>query len=511
MRVLLVYPDSPDNLNIGRDDRGVKRASKRAYAPPLGLLTVAAILPQDWHFELVDLSFQEVTAGQWHSSDMVIVSGTIPHLRNILRIVKEAKSKGKIVAVGGPAVFHFPERVLEAGADFAVKGEGERTVPLLLEALAKGEYGRLIEDTTQADLTASPLPRFDLIDMSAYVDMALQFSRGCPFRCEFCDATLIFGRKVRKKTPAQIVRELDLLYELGWRRRIYIVDDNFIGNPKRTKELLQEMISWTEDNGRPFELFTHASVNLGADPELMDLMVRAGFTGVYLGIETTDRDALKAMGKSQNVAVDLGEACRSINRAGLEITAGTMIGLDGEQTGRDLSLIELAEHNRIPLVEVALLHAYPGTDLWHRLRNEGRLVAESNGDPLDDHYLTINFVPTRPQDEIIDELFNAMSALYDPAAFLERAFDSFARMDPPPVELPSPRPTLSELRALAATLLKWGLIWPTRWRFWTLLWKAARQYHPQRFYGLIRSCIMLEHYLALSTDMAKHYGRSTHV
>ncbi len=502
MNTLLIFPNSPRNLNIGNNDKSVRIASKKAYSPPLGLLTVASLLPLDWELRLIDLSFQSIAEQDWNSAELVLLTGTILQLPEIYDLVKIAKTRDKIVAVGGAGVFHYPERTLNSGADFVIKGEGENTVPIMLEYLSQGISNKIIQSPTPVDLALSPVPRFDLLDMNAYVDMALQISRGCPFQCEFCDATQIFGRKVRLKAPDQVINELQALYDAGWRRQIYVVDDNLIGNQKRIKPILEAMISWMQSHENPFEFFTHASVNLAENQDLLDLVVKAGFSTVYLGIETTDPETLRTARKTQNTGLDLYDACRTINEAGLEIMAGTIIGFDGEKPGRDKSLVEFVQRTNIPLIEVSLLHAYPGTALWDRLRLEGRLLDENEIFIGDCHYLRTNYVPTRPMDEILSEFVSTMKQVYDPAGFLERSYNHFACMKPLPMKVPAKPLTLSELHVLGSTLVKWGVIRSTRYVFWKYLWKAFTEFHLRRVYLFIRSCVTLERYHQLSVDLS---------
>ncbi len=257
-----------------------------------------------------------------------------------METIREAKRRGKKVVVGGSLVFHFPEQALNAGADIVVRGEAEVIMPQLLESLRGQESGIVISADGPADLETTPPARYDLLDLNAYVDMAIQFSRGCPFHCEFCDITLMFGRRVRTKTPRQILDELTILYNLGWRRLVFFVDDNFIGNVTMAKNLLQELIPWNESRGRPFDFNTQASVNLGADDELLEAISRAGFIRVFLGIETTDKESLKGAKKYQNASADLVTLCDKITHAGLQIIAGCIIGFRqrkarrGPKTGR---------------------------------------------------------------------------------------------------------------------------------------------------------------------------------
>lgn len=500
MNVLLVYPKSPRKLGIGHEDRVIRLASKRAYSPPLGLLTVAALLPQDWNLRLIDLTFQTITEQDWDWGEAVFTTGTLPQFPKIIELIRESKQRGKMVAVGGPAAFHFPEEFLKADSDFVVIGEGEVTIPSLIEKIENRQFGNVIESDKRADLKLSPAPRFDLLDIQAYVDMAIQTSRGCPFHCEFCDATLIFGREVRTKDPAQVMRELQELYDLGWCREIYIVDDNFIGNPGKAKRLLNTMVQWMDDNGRPFEFFTHASINLSQFPELMDMMVRAGFATVYVGIESTDKEALRIARNHQNSATNLDEACRRINEAGLQIVAGTMIGMDGEKPGRDRSLVEFATQNHIPLVEIALVYAYPGTDLWRRLKQENRLLYSDMDDLLQSNNLLMNFVPTRPAADIETEFLNIMAALYEHSAFLDRAFHHFLAMRPVSVPFRPRRLEWGEIKVVVITLVRWGVVRNTRRQFWRLLRKAYLQMDTRRFFLFIRCCVAQEHYIDLHRD-----------
>jgi radical SAM superfamily enzyme YgiQ (UPF0313 family) len=500
MKVLLIFPDSPQNLG-DRADSSVRLTGKKAYLPPLGLITVAALLPRDWPMKLVDCSFQTVSPRDWQEADLVVISGTIVQINGIVEVIREAKQHGKIVAVGGPGVFHFQNAALEAGADFVVRGEGEVTVPLLLDELRSENYGIVIENREPADVTRSPIPRYDLLDLPAYVDLSVQFSRGCPFRCEFCDVTLMFGRSIRTKLPEQMLSELQTIYDLGWRKQIHFVDDNFIGRPVRAKALLKELIVWNDSLGRPLEFYTYSSVNLAANPEVMKMMVRAGFTMVMLGIETTDRDVLKSSRKFQNT-VDLEEACEKINKAGLEIMALIIMGFDDEKPERDKRVIEFASKSAIPEVVVSLLHALNGTALWERLKREGRLLETDNSKLGDWHNLEINFVPTRPTEQIFEEFVNIHQVLYDPHHYLDRAYEHFARMDSSPFAGTFKRPDLYELRILLTTIWKQGVIYQTRLKFWKYFFKAIANFSRDRFAHFIRAVVKMERYVDRRSELS---------
>jgi radical SAM superfamily enzyme YgiQ (UPF0313 family) len=499
LKALLIYPDSP--RNVGKNDKSIQFIGKKAYVPPLGLITVAALLPPHWSLKLVDLTFQKVSQKDWTETDLVMVSGTILQYDAILDAIRESKRRGKIVVVGGPGVFHFPQDALKAGADFVVRGEAEVAVPLLLKSLEEDRRGIIIESPDPVDVTQSPVPRYDLLDLDAYVEMTMQFSRGCPFRCEFCDVTLMFGRAIRTKTSKQVLDELDMLYSSGWRRHVWFIDDNFIGSPVKTKALLRDLISWNESHGTPFEFFTFASVNLAGFPDLLELMVRANFTRVYLGIETTDKATLKIARKFQNAATDIDEACRKINQAGLQIIALTMVGFDSEEPKRDRRVIEFAMRHNIPEIDATLVYAFPGTALWNRLKKENRLIHAENYETTDWKKLKMNFVPTRPVEEIVEEFVNIYQVLYEPKAYLERSYQHLAQMGPPPDNVPFKAPDLFEFQVLVKASLRWGVFYPTRVQFWKLVVKLMKDFNRTRFSLFIRSCVVLERYLAMRNDL----------
>ena len=353
MNVILTNPSYPQTF--WSFDNVLKMTGKKALIPPLGLITVASLLPQDWKCKVIDLVFQEISEKDWAGADLVIVSGMIVQSRGILETIREGKKRGKKVLVGGPWAFHFPEDAITTGADIVVVGEAELVMPQVLKCLEKGISGVVIKACGPADLEAALPPRFDLLNIHAYVDMAIQFSRGCPFQRDFCDVTLMLGRRVRTKTPKQILEELSILYDLGWRRAVFFVDDNFIGNVAKTEELLEALIPWSEAHGRPLSFYTQASVNLATQPDALALMVKACFSQVFLGVETPDEDSLRASGKFQNVALDLDRACQTINQAGMMVIAGCIIGFDNETSGADGRLIDFAVRNQIPEMFVSLL------------------------------------------------------------------------------------------------------------------------------------------------------------
>ncbi|MDQ1238986.1 MAG: hypothetical protein QG577_1171 [Thermodesulfobacteriota bacterium] len=490
LKVLLVSPDYPQTF--WSFNRVLRMTGKKTLSPPLGLITVAALLPNDWQLELIDMAFQSISEKQWRDCDLVFLSGMAVQAHGILQVIEEAKKRGKTVVVGGPWVFHYPEDALTAGADIVVRGEAETTIDQLLAALAEGRSGIVIHSQEKADLAQSPVPRFDLLDIQSYANMAVQFSRGCPFQCEFCDITLMLGRRVRNKTPEQILAELQSLYDLGWRRWVFLVDDNFIGNITMAKALLKKLIPWMEERKRPFGFYTQASVNMGSDKQLLDQMYKAGFFRVFLGIETPDEESLIGAKKFQNVHADLDKVCLEITKAGFQIIAGAIIGFDNEKPGAGNRLVEFARRNHIPELFTSLLQVGPCTDLCNRMEREKRLLT------LDYQYLSnqtglINFVPTRPISEIVEEYIYVYRTLYEPKEFIKRAYECFALMDPPKIKKPFQLPYLLELRAVAITILRQGLLYPSRNTFWKYFFKALWNF-PARFDRYITACVEAEHY-----------------
>ncbi|MDD1415057.1 B12-binding domain-containing radical SAM protein, partial [Dolichospermum sp. ST_con] len=369
MRVLLVYPIFPSTF--WSYEKILALVDRKVLLPPLGLVTVAAILPQEWEFKLVDRNIRAATEEEWAWADMVIFSAMIVQKQDLLDQIREAKRRGKSVALGGPYPTSTPHEVEAAGADFLILDEGELTLPMFVDAVQRGEKSGVFRATEKPDVTGTPIPRFDLLEFNAYDMMSVQFSRGCPFQCEFCDIIVLYGRKPRTKTPAQLLAELDYLYDLGWRRGVFMVDDNFIGNKRNVKLLLKELKVWMEEHQYPFNFDTEASIDLAQDQEMMELMVDCGFKAVFLGIETPDEDSLQLTKKFQNTRSSLTEAVETIIRTGLRPMAGFIIGFDGEKAGAGDRIVRFAELAAIPSTTFAMLQALPNTALWHRLTKEG--------------------------------------------------------------------------------------------------------------------------------------------
>ena len=492
MRVLLLYPLFPKSF--WSFDKALELVGRKVSLPPLGLLTVAAILPQNWEFRLVDRNVEFETEADWGWADLVIVSGMIVQELDMLCLIREAKRRGVLVAVGGPYVTSVPDAAKAAGVDFLVLDEGEITLPLLVKALDRGETSGIFHaGGEKPDVTSTPIPRFDLLELRNYNQMSVQFSRGCPFECEFCDIIVLYGRKPRTKTPAQLLAELQTLYDLGWRRDVFVVDDNFIGNKRNVKLMLRELGPWMAAHCYPFRLSTEASVDLAQDQELLELMINANFTSVFLGIETPDTDSLSLTQKFQNTRNSLEESVRIINHAGLSVMAGFILGFDGEKAGASERIIDFVEATAIPKAMFGMLQALPNTALWQRLQQEGRLVeanSQTNG-----HQMTLpNFVTSRPLEELAREYERCFWELYEPSRYLSRVYRQFRGMKPAPHKVPLRILGLLEMRAVLTICWRQGIKRNTRVQFWRQLLSIIR-HNSSVFVPYLSNCALIEHFM----------------
>lgn len=504
MKALLLYPQTP--LTFFSFPKLLRRAGYRSLMPPLSLLTVAALVPREWELRLVDLSVEPMTDEMWAWPDMVLLSGMIIHRHNLTALIREAKARGKTVAVGGPIAHSLPAEVLEAGADFLVLGEGETTIPLFLEALAQGQRGGVIESSLRPELATSPIPRFDLVNFKHYANLPIQTSRGCPHDCEFCDVVQIYGRRPRYKEPHQVIAELETIFRLGWRSKIFVCDDNFIANKTKARAILRELTPWHKNRGEPFVFETQATVDLGWDVDLIDQMTEANFTDVFLGIESPEEEALIRSQKHHNRRGSMEEAIGHIKANGLTIMGSFILGMDGERPGTGERIISFIESTGLPLVILNLLQAVPNTRLWHRLQKEGRLPP--GGLPRDSAIDSVggeqNFLPSRPREQIMAEYRQVWEKVYDPRRFLDRAHRYYLEMRPvraemarrrgrklPPPPVPQAkrplRQDIYELRELLHFTWRLGVVLPSRGQYWRHILDLARR-NPSRLTGYLMAC-----------------------
>lgn len=506
MRTLLIYPEFP--RTFWSYEKILELIDRKVLLPPLGLVTVAALLPQSWEMKLVDRNVREVSEAEWAWAELVVISGMIVQKADMAEQIARAKARGLPVAVGGPFASSTPDAPELDQADFKVLDEGEITLPLFAEALARGETsGRFSAGGEKPDVTATPVPRYDLLDLDAYSEMSVQFSRGCPFNCEFCDIIVLYGRKPRTKTPEQLVAELQRLYDLGWRRSVFLVDDNFIGNKRNVKLLLPALRQWQIEHGFPFSFATEASVDLAADQELMDLMVECRFESVFLGIETPDAASLETARKLQNTRSSLEDSVETITASGLRVMAGFIIGFDGEQRGAGSRIVEFVTRTGIPHAMMGMLQALPNTAMWTRLEQEGRLIQDSAAAKGVNQTNLLNFVPTRPLEDIAREYMEAFSTLYEPNAYIDRVYNYFLKLPPERYrQIQRDQPAGGEqqakekgvswvdLRALAIVVWRQGIRRNTRWRFWRALAGMLHR-NPARFAGFVSVLAHNEHFL----------------
>jgi radical SAM superfamily enzyme YgiQ (UPF0313 family) len=460
MNALLLYPEFPETFWSFK--HALKFVRKSASLPPLGLLTVAAMLPRHWSLRLSDSNVRRLSDEDLAWADLVCISAMIAQRASAEQLIARGRAAGKTVVAGGPlftsAHAEFP------GVDHFVLNEAEITLPEFLHDLERGSLRRVYGTTTFANLRQSPVPRWDLAELNRYGSMSVQYSRGCPFDCEFCDVTAKFGHLPRTKSSAQILAELDRLNDRGWRGPVFFVDDNFIGNKRALKsELLPALIAWQQRRGCRFPFYTEASINLADDPELMEMMGEAGFDTVFVGIETPDNGALAECNKRQNVGRDLVADVKRIQRAGLQVQGGFIVGFDTDAPGIFQRQVEFIQKSGVVMAMVGLLNALPDTKLHARLKREGRLVGQSTGDNVDG---TINFVPRLPASQLLEGYKSILQRIYAPREYYQRVRTFLREYRRPRITAPW---SWRHGFALALSSVRLGVIGRERFHYWLLL------------------------------------------
>lgn len=428
-KVLLIFPSfNPNSFWSFRSACEISGA--RWLAPPLGLITVAALLPQNWTYRLIDNNVEAATDADFAWADLVMTGGMLPQRFDTLATIKWAKAHATPICVGGPDATSSPH--IYADADFLVLGEAEGIIDEFLRAWnSGGRSGRFEAAKFRADVAASPVPRYDLLTFKNYLYVGVQFSRGCPFNCEFCDIIELYGRVPRTKTNGQMLRELERLYELGLRGHVDFVDDNLIGNKKALKAFLPDLIAWQQRRKYPFKFSTEASINLADDPELLSMLRTANFFAVFIGIESPNTETLIATQKKQNTRRSLAESVYKIYDAGLFVIAGFIIGFDTEDDRIAVAMIDCIEETSIPVCMVGLLTALPNTQLTRRLEREGRLnagfddILRERGDQCT---AGLNFMPLRPRRDILLDYTKVLAEIYKPRTYFERVSRSAAAL-----------------------------------------------------------------------------------
>jgi radical SAM superfamily enzyme YgiQ (UPF0313 family) len=486
MKALLVYPEFPDTFWSFK--HALPFQGKRSAYPPLGMLTVSAMLPEKWERRLVDLNVRRLKDSDLDWADVVFFSGMMVQGPSMKEQIARAKRRGLRTVVGGPIASAHDPNIAEA--DYVVEGEAEEIIPELAADLERGEAKPHYKAKLLPDLTQVPIPHLHLANLRRYSSMAVQFSRGCPFTCEFCDIIEIYGRRPRTKKPEQILAEFERIYRLGWRGPVFLVDDNFIGNKKCVKELMPHLVKWMRDHRFPFSLFTEASLNLAEDPELLRQMREAHFTRVFLGIETPVEESLRETTKFQNLRRSLLESVRSIQARGIEVMAGFIVGFDSDPKDVFERQIQFIREAAIPLSMVGLLTALPNTQLWRRLKAEGRLLKQSLGNNT---LADLNFIPKMDAEELLAGYRKILQTIYSPREYFERASAFLSQLGT------SARAPIvfSDLMAVGRSLWKQGLLSNYKLEYWKFLAQTAHR-HRQHFDKAITLAIMGHHFFELT-------------
>jgi radical SAM superfamily enzyme YgiQ (UPF0313 family) len=473
LRILLVYPRYLDTFWSFK--YALKFLSKKANFPPLGLLTVAAMLPDEWEKRLTDMNVSALSDEDIKWADYVFVSSMVVQSDSAMEVIARCKKLNTKVVAGGP-LFTTGYNEFD-GVDHFVLGEAEATLPHFLADLAKGCPQHIYSSDERPDLTKTPIPMWSLINMKQYSAMSIQYSRGCPFDCDFCDIIVLYGHKPRTKDRQQVVDELEALYRHGWRGSVFIVDDNFIGNKKKLKaETLPTIIQWSREKKYPFTFYTEASINLADDEQLMELMVEAGFNRVFIGIETPNVDGLIECNKLQNRNRDLAASVKKIQNHGFEVQGGFILGFDSDPISIFRSQIDFIQKTGIVTAMVGLLNAPRGTKLYQRLKQENRLLKDMSGDNTD---FSINFITKMNYETLISGYKNVLDTIYSPRHYYERVVTFLKEY--------RPRKTagISQLRfhhivSLMKSLWFLGIIDKGRLHFWRLFISTLLRY-PRHF------------------------------
>ncbi|WP_054033113.1 B12-binding domain-containing radical SAM protein [Desulfatitalea tepidiphila] len=466
MNILLIYPKFPETF--WSFTYALRFIKKRSAFPPLGLLTVAAMLPGEWPKRLVDENTEALTEEDLAWADLALIGAMALQRKGVDRIIARCKSKGLKVVAGGPLFTAEPEAFPQV--DHLVLGEAELSLPEFIADLNDGCPKRFYQADGYPDIGETPVPLWDLISMRRYASMNIQYSRGCPFDCDFCNITALFGRTPRIKAPQQIIAELDAMYAAGWRGNVFFVDDNFIGNKRSLKtHLLPALIEWRKDK-KGCVFFTEASINLADDPELMEMMAKAGFDAVFIGIETPDEDSLAECCKIQNKNRDLIQDVKKIHRSGLQVMGGFIVGFDSDTPSIFQRQIDFIQNSSIVTAMVGLLQAPPGTRLFDRLAGERRICAEFSGDNVDGR---TNIIPTMGLARLTEGYLAIMKHIYSPRGYYRRIKGILRELKSPSATVP---PDWQRLLAFWRACLRLGVLGKERYQYWRLMmWTLVRR------------------------------------
>ena len=491
MNILLVYPMYPDTFWSFK--HALKFVSKKASFPPLGLLTVAAMLPKDWNKKLIDMNATKLKDEDILWADYVFISAMSIQSESADEVIQICKKLDTKIVAGGPLFTSSSEYY--KNVDHLILNEAEITLPQFLSDLKEGKPQHKYTSEEWANISVTPLPLWEIVPMNNYSSMNVQYSRGCPYDCEFCDITVLYGRRPRTKTKEQVIAELDALYFTGWRGPVFFVDDNFIGNKRKLKkEILPAIAGWMEERKHPFYLNTEASINLADDERLMQLMVKAGFEAVFIGIESPNEESLVECNKSQNRNRDLISSVKKIQRAGLEVQGGFIVGFDNDPPSIFEKLTNFIQDSGIVTAMVGLLNAPKGTKLQKRLETEGRMLKDFNGNNTD---FSTNFIPKMDSQVLLDGYKKILNKIYSPKYYYERVMRFIKDFEPKKKKVFHLNPNY--IFALFMSMLKLGVIGKERIYYWKLFfWSLFRK--PQLFSLAILFTIYGFHFRKISNS-----------
>ena len=466
MNILLIYPKFPETF--WSFTYAISFIGKKAAFPPLGLLTVASLLPGEWPKRLVDMNVDRLKDKDILWADLVFIGGMAVQRKSTLQVIDRCKSLNVPIVAGGPLFTSEPDDFKDV--DYLVLGEAEFTLPQFLSDLEKDQPKKVYRAEGFCDLTQTPFPLWDLLNIKKYASMSIQFSRGCPFNCDFCNVTTLFGHRSRLKTTDQIILELDNIYSLGWRSSIFFVDDNFIGNKRfLKKELLPALIQWRKDK-KGCSFYTEASINLADDEELQDMMVKAGFDSVFIGIESPDEASLKECQKNQNINRDLLESVSRIHRSGLQVMGGFIVGFDNDKPSIFQKQIDFIQTSGIVTAMVGMLQAIPGTRLFERLEGQNRLSKQFSGDNVNG---TTNIVPKMGMEKLSKGYQLIMKQIYSPKHYYQRVRILLKELKAPEVIEPL---NLQRFLSIFRSAVRIGILGKERFHFWYLItWTLIRK------------------------------------
>lgn len=471
MKLLFVYPQYPDTFWSFK--HALKFISKKAASPPLGLMTVAAMFPSEWEKKLVDMNVSKLLDTDISWADYVLIGAMTVQKESAQEVIARCNKLGTKTICGGP-LFTTSYQDFE-NVDYFVLGEAEITLPQFLHDLTRGEAKHIYNSKERPPIESTPVPLWSLIDMKHYLTMNIQYSRGCPFDCEFCDIVQLNGRVPRTKSRGQLISELESLFSTGWRGSVFIVDDNFIGNKKKLKEeILPAMIEWRAEKRHSFTFNTEASINLSDDDELMDLMIKAGFGTVFIGIETPNEDSLIECSKAQNRNRSLMESVKKMQRHGLEIQGGFIVGFDSDPHTIFKNQIDFIQKSGIVTAMVGLLNAPPGTRLHQRMKLENRLVNSFEGNNTG---FSLNFIPKMNKDELISGYKDILNSIYAPKPFYSRVRTFLKEYKPPKL---TGTPHLYHLVAFFKAIWYLGMKENGRWQYWKMFFSTLFS-QPKKF------------------------------